>query len=87
MNKGILAGLGAYTLWGLFPIYWKLLEEDPAIEILAHRWSVDGLVAILLTLQRDWNWLGKVLHNRRTVLIYPGGDLALGQLVHLHLGQ
>jgi chloramphenicol-sensitive protein RarD len=71
MNKGILAGIGAYTLWGLFPIYWKLLEQDPAIEILAHRmvWSL-VFVAIILTLQKDWHWLGDVVHSRRTVLIY-----------------
>ncbi len=71
MRKGILAGIGAYTLWGLFPIYWRLLEQDPAIEILAHRmvWSL-LFVAILLTLQREWRWLGDVLRNRRTVLVY-----------------
>ena len=71
MNKGILAGVGAYTLWGLFPIYWKILEQDPAIEILAHRmvWSL-VFVAILLTLQKDWRWLGGVLRNRRTALVY-----------------
>jgi chloramphenicol-sensitive protein RarD len=71
MNKGILAGIGAYTLWGLFPIYWRLLEQDPAIEILAHRmvWSL-VFVAGILTLQKEWRWLGEVLRNRRTVAIY-----------------
>jgi chloramphenicol-sensitive protein RarD len=71
MNKGILAGIGAYTLWGLFPIYWKLLEQDPAIEILAHRmvWSL-VFVAVILTLKREWRWLGEALHNRRTVVTY-----------------
>jgi chloramphenicol-sensitive protein RarD len=71
MNKGILAGIGACTLWGLFPIYWRLLEQDPAIEILAHRmvWSL-VFVAGILTLQKEWRWLGEVLRNRRTVVIY-----------------
>jgi chloramphenicol-sensitive protein RarD len=71
MNKGILAGIGAYTLWGLFPIYWKLLEQVPAIEILAHRivWSLI-FVALVLMLQRDWRWLKVTLHDRRTLLIY-----------------
>ena len=71
MNKGILAGIGAYTLWGLFPIYWRLLEQDPAIEILAHRmvWSL-VFVAAILTLQKEWRWLGEALRNRRTVVIY-----------------
>src|SRR4030042_7029875 len=71
MNKGVLAGIGAYTLWGLFPIYWRLLEKDPAIEILAHRmvWSLLFMV-LILTVQKEWRWLGEVLRHRRTVLIY-----------------
>jgi chloramphenicol-sensitive protein RarD len=71
MNKGILAGIGAYTLWGLFPIYWKLLEQVPAIEILAHRivWSLVFVVTILI-LQKDWQWIRAALHNRRTLVIY-----------------
>ena len=71
MNKGILAGIGAYILWGLFPIYWRLLEEVPAIEILANRmvWSF-AFVAILLTVQKDWHWLREVSRNRKTMLTY-----------------
>jgi chloramphenicol-sensitive protein RarD len=58
-------------MWGLFPIYWRLLEKDPAIEILAHRmvWSL-LFVAAILTVQKEWRWLGEVLRNRRTVVIY-----------------
>lgn len=38
MNKqGLLWGFVSYTLWGFFPLYWKLLSERPALEILAHR--------------------------------------------------
>src|SRR4030066_654200 len=71
MNKGVLAGIGAYTLWGVFPIYWRLHEKDPAIEILAHRmvWSM-LFVAVLMTVQREWRWLGEALRNRKTVLVY-----------------
>jgi chloramphenicol-sensitive protein RarD len=71
MNKGILAGIGAYTLWGLFPIYWRLLEQVPAIEILAHRivWSLVFVVSILI-LQRDWQWITGALHNRRMLVVY-----------------
>ena len=58
-------------MWGLFPIYWKLLESVPAAEILAHRivWSL-AFVALLLVLQKDWRWLKDVRHNRRTLLTY-----------------
>ncbi len=71
MKKGILAGLAAYTLWGLFPIYWRWLEQDPAIDILAHRmvWSL-VFMAVMLTLQKEWGWLSGALRNRRTVITY-----------------
>lgn len=38
---GVAYGIGAYLLWGLLPIYWKLLGKVPALEILANRfiWS------------------------------------------------
>ncbi|MGC8228801.1 EamA family transporter RarD [Pseudobacillus badius] len=40
----------AYLLWGLFPIYWKLLGHVPAEEILANRvfWSFASMFLLLL---------------------------------------
>ncbi len=41
-NKtGIWYGVFAYTLWGILPLYWKLMQAVPPLEILAHRilWS------------------------------------------------
>ncbi|WP_203416936.1 EamA family transporter RarD [Jiangella ureilytica] len=51
-RSGVLYGVGAYALWGIFPLYIKLLDETGAIEILAHRvvWSlvlVLGLLAVV----------------------------------------
>ena len=50
MNKGILRGIGAYVLWGFFPLYWKLLHNVPALQEIGNRivWSFLLLVAILL---------------------------------------
>ena len=41
--------VGAYTMWGFFPIYWKFLDAVPPFEILAHRilWSLVFVVALL----------------------------------------
>lgn len=46
---GLLLGAGAYVMWGLFPLYWPLLEPATPTEILAHRivWSM-VLVVVLL---------------------------------------
>lgn len=47
---GVLAALGAYILWGVLPLYWKLLSHIPAGEILANRviWSLLLMIVILL---------------------------------------
>ncbi|NJD59734.1 MAG: EamA family transporter RarD [Anaerolineales bacterium] len=78
MNKGILAGIGAYVFWGLFPIYWRLLESVPAIEILAHRvvWSLVFMLGLLL-LQKDLFWWKGILQNRRTWLLYTMAAILL----------
>ena len=34
---GLLFGVGAYSLWGLFPLFWPLLEPANALEIVSHR--------------------------------------------------
>jgi len=41
--------VGAYLLWGLFPLYWPLLEPASPVEILGHRivWSLVLLVVVL----------------------------------------
>ncbi len=51
--KGIAFGLGAYALWGILPLYWKLLQHVSSTEILAHRvvWALVFLF-ILLTVTR-----------------------------------
>jgi chloramphenicol-sensitive protein RarD len=71
MNKGLWYGLGAYGLWGLLPIYWKLLHDVPAMEILAHRmvWSLLFVGALLLW-QSDWQVLRGVWQRPRTVALY-----------------
>lgn len=50
MNRGVWYGAAAYTIWGTFPLYWRLLRHVPALEVLAHRivWSSVALVAIVL---------------------------------------
>jgi len=51
-KKGILLAVIAYTLWGLYPLYWTLLNEVDAFEILINRMFFSfvtlGLITILL---------------------------------------
>ena len=51
-KTGLIFGLSAYILWGLFPLYWPLLEPAGAFEIVGHRavWSlVFCVIALTIT--------------------------------------
>jgi chloramphenicol-sensitive protein RarD len=56
-QSGFWATVGAFLIWGVFPIYWKALAEVPALQIMAHRlaWCF-VLVAAWLTLRRGAAW-------------------------------
>ena len=79
MKKGILYGIGAYLLWGIFPVYWKLLEAVPAIQIISHRiiWSF-VLLALILFITRQWRSFHSAALSRRVVLIYLVSAILLG---------
>jgi chloramphenicol-sensitive protein RarD len=51
---GVLMGIGAYTLWGLLPLYLRALALMPPLAILAHRvlWSLLLLAVIALLFRR-----------------------------------
>lgn len=70
-RAGMLYGFAAYGLWGLFPLYWPLLEPAGAGEILAHRmvWSLVVVGVMLLALRR-WAWIAELIRQpRRLALI------------------
>ncbi len=76
-SRGLAYGLLAYLLWGFLPLFWKLLEPVPALEIICHRivWSM-VFTGILLglrgglrrTLER-WREPGLVLSTAWTALL------------------
>jgi chloramphenicol-sensitive protein RarD len=51
---GFWSGVAAYTIWGLVPLYWKLLKHVPAIQVLGHRivWSVAVLLVLVAVTRR-----------------------------------
>jgi len=78
MKRGILLGLGAYALWGFVPIYWKLLQQVPALQILSHRvvWSFILLLVVVLS-TKQWAEFRSLI-NRRTLQIYLIAALLIG---------
>lgn len=79
MLKGVLAAGTAFTVWGLFPAYLRLMKQVPPLEILSHRvlWSVAFLLA-LLGLRRQWEWMATVRANPRIALAFVGSAAMLG---------
>jgi len=71
MNKGIFYAIGAYFLWGIFPIYWKLIQDVPALEIIAHRivWAFI-FVMIVMTVTKDWHGIIQAIKDRKAVLTF-----------------
>lgn len=78
VKKGVLAGVAAYTLWGLLPVYWKALQAVPALEILVHRtvWSL-VFVMLLQAILRRWDWLRLVRQQPRMLRIFLGSTVLL----------
>ncbi len=75
---GVLSGLGAYALWGLFPLYFPLLEPATGLEIVAHRvlWSL-LFVGLLLTVVRRWSLVRAAVAHRRTVVVLAGAAVLI----------
>jgi chloramphenicol-sensitive protein RarD len=70
--------IACYAIWGVFPLYFRLLAPVPAIDILAHRiiWSL-GFLLILLTVRQEWSWLGPALRTPRIVGLYALAGIIL----------
>ncbi len=66
-RRGFLLGVAAYGIWGLFPLYWPLLEPAGAVEILAHRivWSCLTMGLLVLALRRT-SVVRAIAADRRT---------------------
>ncbi|WP_184978613.1 EamA family transporter RarD [Sphaerisporangium rubeum] len=69
-RRGVLFGVAAYAMWGLFPLYWPLLRPSGAVEILAHRivWSLVVVVGVLVV-RRHWSWVRGIVRRPRTLLL------------------
>ncbi len=66
LRLGLLAGLAAYGLWGLLPLYFRALDHLRPDEMLAHRivWSVPTALAFI-AIARRWGELRAALTLRR----------------------
>ena len=76
---GIGYALLAFSAWGFIPIYWKLLNTVPSMEILTHRmvWSVFFLLG-LLAVQKRLGEFRELFHSPKYIFILLGTATLLG---------
>lgn len=80
-GRGFVLVVGCYTLWGFFPLYFRLLSRAGAVEIIDHRivWTLASCL-LLIAVRRRPAPLGEVLRRPRLL-----GSLALsGVLITLN---
>jgi len=67
---GAACGAVAFLIWGLSPLYWKVLKTVPALEVIMHRivWSFVFLIPLVL-IQGKWGEFVKVFTDCRKLLI------------------
>lgn len=53
-TSGLLYGIGAYAIWGVFPAFFPLLKPANALEVLAHRivWTCVLMVVVIAVARR-----------------------------------
>jgi chloramphenicol-sensitive protein RarD len=77
-TKGAWYAALAYTLWGFFPIYWKLLASISALQLTCHRIVWSGVVlAILIVRSNEWRALSRAMRSPRVVRIYTVAAIIL----------
>lgn len=72
-KSGTLYGVLAYTLWGIFPLYFTILEPATPLEILANRiiWSLVVCLLVLIALRRIHQL--RQLNRRQAILLSAAG--------------
>ena len=77
-TSALIAGIAAFTTWGLIPVYWKLLIKVPASEIIAHRFVWTSLFLVgLLSWQHRWPEVKAVVRSRRATLYCLAAGIAV----------
>jgi chloramphenicol-sensitive protein RarD len=77
-DGGLMYGLGAYSAWGVIPLYFRALAAVSPVIILCHRvvWSVAFLV-LVISARREWSQIAPTLLNRRKLVLLSAGSILI----------
>ncbi|GGB57116.1 EamA family transporter RarD [Blastomonas aquatica] len=84
--KGLPEAVGAYTIWGFMPLFFKQLQGVSPVEIVAHRvmWSVVLIVAILWMRSRLGEFRAALADSRtRRFMVMSTTFIAVNWLVYI----
>lgn len=78
-QRGVILALGAYTMWGIAPIYFKSLQHVSPLEILSHRviWSFFFLAG-LIVISKSWGKVRAVLRKPKMLLMLVATAFLVG---------
>lgn len=78
-KKGMLLAFATYFIWGLFPIYWKWLQQVNALELLSHRiiWSFFFLFLFMLVSKNGQEFRAS-LQKRQVIAVYSVAAVLIG---------
>ncbi|MEY2401983.1 MAG: chloramphenicol-sensitive protein RarD [Ilumatobacteraceae bacterium] len=76
-QRGIVAGVAAYLVWGALTLYWRHLEAFDAVELIGWRVICSAAVmTVVLSVTHRWRHLRPILTDRRLL-----GSVILSALV------
>ncbi len=86
-RQGLGYGLGAYTMWGIFPLYFRAVSQVSPFVVLCHRilWSSLFLAGIV-TVRREWPMIRTIVSHGRSLRLLTAGAvlIAVNWLVFIY---
>lgn len=71
MKSGVFIAIAAYLIWGVSPIYWKFIEDVPAVEIVGYRMVFSFLfVVTVVLLKKGGRNITEIFHRRRSLVLF-----------------
>ena len=86
-RAGLLYGIGAYTIWGFIPLYFRAVAHVSPLIVLCHRilWSA-LFMALTVSVSGGWKPVWPVLRSRRNVALLSAGAalIAINWLIFIY---
>ncbi len=86
-RAGLLYGLGAYSMWGVFPLYFHALADVAPWVVLCHRIAWSALfLALVVSVRGEWAAIRPILHSGRSLVFLSAGSvlIALNWLLFIY---